>query len=333
MSWILILFITLAVLSYVITKLLIRYAHKKQLLDIANERSSHTQATPRIGGLSFVPLICLTLIIYSLINGKYELLLFTLLPILGVAATGLIDDIKGVNQVTRFMLYLFCSIVALGNMPNIATHPYWLIALEGCVLSLSIAWLTNLFNFMDGIDGITASEGIFVFSALAFFAYLNESNSLCYLLILIAAPLAGFLALNWQPAKTFMGDVGSTFIGILIGCMCLYSLNQGTLSIYSAIILLGSFLVDASWTLAYRFISGQQWYQAHRSHHYQILSRKLNSHHQVSLLYLLVNLFWLLPLALAANQWKAYGLLITAISLLPLMWLCFIIGAGKAEKN
>jgi len=333
MSLLIVLFLTLCASGYLATKALIIYAHKKQLLDIANHRSSHTQATPRIGGLSFVGLISLTVLSYALSNGKIHFLFFTLIPIAIVALTGLVDDIKGLSRSKRFMVYFVCSMIALGNYPDLFVRTYWLLALEGVILSLSISWLINLFNFMDGIDGIAGSESIFVIAAIAFFSYQAGEYTLSYFLLLCIAPLMGFLVLNWQPAKIFMGDIGSTFLGCLIGCICLHALNAKVISVYSAIILLACFIVDASWTLAYRILTGQKWYHAHRSHHYQIMSRKYNSHQRVSLLYLLVNVIWLFPMALAAHHWKEYALLITTISLLPLIWRCFIIGAGKREQN
>ena len=330
------LFIALLAAGYLLTKALIYYAHKKQLLDIANHRSSHTHATPRIGGLSFVLLISLIIFGYVFFIAQglaTSILYFILLPIIIVALTGLADDIKGISQSARFIVYFFCALVALGNFQALFAQPYWLIVIVGLLLSLSLSWLINLFNFMDGIDGIAASESIFILAALAFFSYQGGEIKLSYLLLLCIAPLLGFLILNWQPAKIFMGDIGSTFLGCLIACLCLYAINAKLLSIYAAIILLACFIVDASWTLAYRLLSGQKWYQAHRSHHYQILARKIGSHQKVAALYTLVNLGWLFPLALAANHYQEYALLITTISLLPLILQCFIIGAGKAELN
>jgi Fuc2NAc and GlcNAc transferase len=340
MGILIVLFLILCAVGYLLTKALIHYAHKKQLLDVANHRSSHTQATPRIGGLSFVFLISLIIFCgacfsttFSATTKTTSALFFILLPIMVVALTGLVDDIKGLSRSTRFIVYFICSIVALGNLPILFEQAYWLTAIEGLLLCVSLSWLINLFNFMDGIDGIAASESLFVLCSLAFFFYQGNQLNPCYLLMLCIAPIVGFLILNWQPAKIFMGDIGSTFLGCLLGCMCLYAINAKVLTIYSAVILLGCFIVDASWTLTYRLLSGQKWYQAHRSHHYQILSRKISSHQQTTLLYMLVNLAWLFPLALLAYHYKEHALLITTISLLPLVVRCFIIGAGKPECN
>ncbi|RYG10660.1 MAG: glycosyltransferase family 4 protein, partial [Chitinophagaceae bacterium] len=295
-----------------------------------------TQATPRIGGLSFVILISLVIFFYLVFFANIttsSITFFVLAPVIIVALTGLADDIKGLSQGTRFSVYFFCALLALGNLQTLFNWPYWSIFVVGLILSLSISWLINLFNFMDGIDGIAASEAIFVLAALAFFSYQAKEFDQFYFLLLCTAPLIGFLFLNWQPAKIFMGDIGSTFLGCLIGGLCLCAINANIINIYAAIILLGCFVVDATWTLSYRLISGQKWYQAHRSHNYQILSRKLGSHQKVTMLYTLVNVAWLLPLALAANHYNEHALLITTISLLPLTLQCFIIGAGKSERN
>lgn len=322
--------------GYWLTRALIHYAYKKQLLDIANHRSSHTQATPRIGGLSFVLIISLVITGYATFiatESTAAICIFILAPILIVAITGLLDDLISLSQRIRFSLYLLSSLFALGNLSSLFEQPLWLQIIGGLILCLSLTWLINLFNFMDGIDGIAASEGIFILASLALFALQTKYIELHYLLILCIAPIAGFLVLNWQPARIFMGDTGSTFLGALIGCVCLYMINQAMISVYSVVILLAGFLVDATWTLSYRLTTGQKWYQAHRSHHYQILARKLGSHSRVSSLYSLINIGWLLPLALAAHYYISYALLITTISLLPLILQCFIIGAGKYERN
>jgi Fuc2NAc and GlcNAc transferase len=330
------LFIALFACGYLLTQGLIHYAHKKQLLDIANHRSSHTQATPRIGGLSFVLLISLLLVGYAVFIIKAStlaILIFILAPALIVAITGLLDDVLNLSQRVRFVLYFLSSLLALGNFSSLFTQPLWVLVSGGLILGLSLTWFINLFNFMDGIDGIAASESLFVLAALSLFAYQASDIDLNNLLILSIAPILGFLMLNWQPARIFMGDIGSTFLGAFIGCLCFYMINAKMITFYSVIILLAAFMVDATWTLSYRLATGQKWHQAHRSHHYQILARKLGSHSKVTSLYTLINIGWLLPLALAAQHYQQHALLITTISLLPLILQCFIIGAGKHDHN
>ncbi len=330
------LFILLFACSYLLTQGLIHYAHKKQLLDVANHRSSHTQATPRIGGLGFVLLISLLVASYAVFINNLStaaILIFILAPALIVAVTGLLDDVLNLSQRVRFVLYFLSSLLALGNFSSLSAQPLWLLLSGGLILGLNLTWLINLFNFMDGIDGIAASESLFVLTVLSFFAYQASDADLHHLLILSTAPIIGFLLLNWQPARIFMGDIGSTFLGAFIGCLCFYMINVKIITVYSVIILLAAFMVDATWTLSYRLATGQKWYQAHRSHHYQILARKLGSHSKVTSLYALINVGWLLPFAIAAHHYQQHALLITTISLLPLILQCFIIGAGKHDHN
>lgn len=329
-------FIALVVIGYLFTIGLIHYAHRKQLLDVANHRSSHTLATPRIGGLGFVVLILLLLPIYSLLfisAGLADLLGFILLPSVIVAVTGLIDDIRGLSRRLRFLLYFVSALLALGNL-KILTDLWspWMI-IGGLLTAFAISWLINLFNFMDGIDGIAGSEAVFVLVALAWFCGAQQATPLATAMLLSAAPVVGFLIANWQPARIFMGDTGSTFLGCFIGCLFLYAIDHAFLSIYSAVILTAGFWVDATWTLAYRILSGQRWYEAHRSHSYQILSRKFGSHQAVTVGLMGINVAWLLPLAALANYLQGHALLITTISLLPLVGLCFIIGAGKSKSE
>jgi Fuc2NAc and GlcNAc transferase len=130
-----------------------------------------------------------------------------------------------------------------------------------------------------------------------------------------------------------MGDAGSTYLGMLIPLILLFNIANGIMNIWCAIILTGTFLVDATWTLIFRFLSGQQWYAPHRSHIYQIMSRKLKSHAKVSALNFCVNLCWLLPLGLLAKSMPNYGQFFTIIALFPLALLGMLSKAGQAESN
>jgi Fuc2NAc and GlcNAc transferase len=130
-----------------------------------------------------------------------------------------------------------------------------------------------------------------------------------------------------------MGDIGSTYLGLLIASVLLLSIQQGQINYWAAIILTGTFVMDASWTLGYRIVTRQAWYSPHRSHLYQILARKLESHQSVNLINLGINFFWLLPLGYLANSLPQFGYLFTLAALLPLLLACGWAKAGKAESN
>jgi Fuc2NAc and GlcNAc transferase len=156
------------------------------------------------------------------------------------------------------------------------------------VVAFVLVWLLNLFNFMDGIDGIAASEAIFVSSAGAFFSWLMGSDNISIILLILAASTTGFLALNWPPAKIFMGDVGSNFLGLIIGVIAYASILEGA-SVWIWLILLAVFLVDSGVTLLRRILNGEKWHEAHCSHAYQHAAKKWG-HKKVTISVILINI-------------------------------------------
>lgn len=318
-------------LGYLATRVVLYIATRNNILDQPNERSSHSTPTPRIGGLGFVAIITIILAIELFIHAPAPHLILTLmLPALLLSAIGLIDDLFSLSNRTRFC---FQVILASVVVTVVAPFPVGTAALTiaiTIILTIAIVWLINLFNFMDGIDGIAATEAIFILLSLALLLSLNtEENSWSRLIFFTAMPVAGFLLLNWSPAKIFMGDVGSTYLGLLIGCLMLIAIKFG-ISIWSCLILAAVFLCDATLTLITRMATGQQWFKAHRSHAYQKLAEKL-SHAEVSFGVTLVNIFWLLPLALISTHLSTYSPVITVIAYAPLVAVCLKIKAGRAK--
>ena len=181
-------------------------------------------------------------------------------------------------------------------------------------------WLLNLYNFMDGIDGLAALQTIYacgVAALLAFFAHGAQLYSL-YCLLLAAAHL-GFLTCNWPPARLFMGDAGSVPTGFLMGALVIVGAVEGQVTVWSWLILLAPFITDASVTLIWRMVTGQPFLQAHRLHAYQRLSRYWGSHLRVDMLLVAIHSVWLLPLAFLA-QWQAErGLFLVIMAYVPLL--------------
>ena len=193
-----------------------------------------------------------------------------------------------------------------------------------------LVWLLNLFNFMDGTDGIAASEAIFVVLAGAFLSYhvLSDANHSAAA-ITLAASTFGFILYNWSPAKIFMGDVGSGFLGIVIGGLSLIAANQDRELLWVWIILLAVFVSDATVTLIRRLLRKQKPHVAHRSHAYQHLAIRLNSHAKVALLVLAVNIAWLLPIAFLVADKQLAGTTGVIIAYVPLLVAALAFGAGK----
>jgi Fuc2NAc and GlcNAc transferase len=318
-------------LGYLTTRVVLYIATRKNVLDQPNERSSHSKPTPRIGGLGFVSVISLILVIELFVYAPQpHLILALLFPALLLSGIGLIDDLFSLSNRIRFCFQIIlASIVVILVAPF--THGTTELTIATIViLTIAVAWLINLFNFMDGIDGIAAAEAIFILLSLALLLWLGtEEKGWSRLTFFTAMPVIGFLLLNWSPAKIFMGDSGSTYLGLFIGCFMFIAIKFG-ISTWSCLILAGVFLSDATLTLVTRIITGQEWFKAHRSHAYQKLAAKL-SHAKVSAGVTMVNIFWLLPLAIISNHLPTSGPIITVVAYAPLVAVCLKVKAGWAE--
>lgn len=333
--FLLISFLTFTLVSYLGCEYLIYFSHKHSILDEKTQRSSHSQPTPRIGGISFSLLILLVLSLFFLFDGSAiskNHFLALLLATSIVALVSIVDDVrKGISRVVRLCAHLLAGALALLLAGLIPSNIYLLLMFA--ISLFAIAWFINLFNFMDGIDGIAASEAIFIICCCAGFSFFSDKTHWALLQLMTLAPILGFMVINWQPAKIFMGDIGSTFLGTLIAISLLINIQLGVLNLWSAIILTSTFLTDASWTLLVRLISGQQWHKPHRSHLYQILSRKWSSHSRVCIWNLIVNVLWVLPMSIAASLFPGYGQVFTIFALLPIPILCIMHRSGQTTSN
>jgi len=202
------------------------------------------------------------------------------------------------------------------------------------------AWWINLFNFMDGIDGIAGMQAVFMLlggAGLAAWANPAAFTSPVWMLMLcVAVATMGFLLLNWPPAKIFMGDVGSTWLGFMIFALALLSIQAGWLSYAAWLVLTAVFVTDATVTLLTRMARGERWYEAHRSHAYQRLSRRWHGdrkagHRSVTLLVTTINLLWLAPWAWACLLWPQWALGWVLFAYAPLVVGVAASGAGRPD--
>ena len=329
--------VVLVVASAVITRQLIVYSHRFSKMDIPNERSSHITPTPRGGGIAFVATSLigfLILLLNNALNGTELLALCCAGSI--VATAGHLDDRQKISGATvRLVLHAISAVilvVGVGTPSELAIFDRTVnTGIVGSILGVVyLVWLLNLFNFMDGTDGIAASEAIFVALAGAFlnFHVLSDANHSAAAVIL-AASTFGFILYNWSPAKIFMGDVGSGYLGIVIGGLSLIAANQDPELLWVWIILLAVFVSDATVTLIRRLLRKQKPHVAHRSHAYQHLAIRLNSHAKVALLVLAVNIAWLLPIAFLVADKQLAGTTGVIIAYVPLLVTALAFGAGK----
>lgn len=328
------------VASFMLTGFLRRYALIINLMDTPNDRSSHTTPTPRGGGVAIV----LVLLIFSLLFWRLDLLTFNeLWIVLGaggmVALVGWIDDHAHVAARWRLFVHFVAAIWAvmlLGGLPNIITFRelVGLGFIGDAFAVIYLVWMLNLYNFMDGIDGIAGIEAVTVCLGEGIILLLSpvEGNPWVLPMLLLFAVL-GFLCWNFPKAKIFMGDAGSGFIGIVLGIFSLQSAWLMPDLFWGWVILLGAFIVDATVTLVRRLLRGQSLSVAHRSHAYQYASRKYDSHVKVTIFFGVINIFWLLPIAIFVVKGWLDGVNGTLVAYLPLVLLAIYFKAGASERQ
>lgn len=326
------------VFSLAMTALLRRYALARSIIDIPNARSSHTLPTPRGGGVAIVVAFLLAL---PLLTWGGALDGASLAALLGagalVAIIGFMDDHGHIAARWRLLGH-FCAaiwaLVWLGGLPPLQMFGMTLsLGWTGHVLAaFYLVWMLNLYNFMDGIDGIASVEAITTCLGACVLYLLSGATSLIWAPLLLACAVAGFLFWNFPPARIFMGDAGSGFLGIVLAVLSLLAAWHSPQLFWGWLILLGVFVVDATFTLARRLIRGDKVYEAHRSHAYQFASRRYGRHLPVTLAVLAINLLWLLPLA-AYVVWSAEdGLLWLLVAYAPLVALALSYRAGAKES-
>ena len=327
----------LFIVSTVATRQLVANSHRLSTLDIPNERSSHLNPTPRGGGIAFVA-ASLVGFLLLLLNSELDRVDLLALCCAGaiVAIAGHLDDRQKISgAMVRLIFHALGAIiliVGIGFPSQISLFDRTVsTGVIGSILGvLFLVWLLNLFNFMDGTDGIAASEAIFVCVAGAIlnFHVLSDINFSAAAIILTSCTF-GFLLYNWSPAKIFMGDVGSGYLGIVIGGLSLMAAKQQHELLWVWIILLAVFVSDATITLIRRLLRKQKPHVAHRSHAYQHLAIRFNSHAKVSLLLLTVNIVWLLPIAFFVANKQLAGTTGVVVAYVPLIVAALALGAGK----
>ena len=333
-------------LSAILTGLLRRYALNSQLLDIPNARSSHSIPTPRGGGVSIVLVFLLGLPILLYIGVISLGVMWALIGAGAIAAIiGFLDDHGHIPARWRLLAHFMAAtwgLYCLGGLPPLVIslpldygNALFNFDLLGQILALFyLVWLLNLYNFMDGIDGLASIEAITVCIGGALLYFLSAETAGQWVLpLFLAFTVAGFLLWNYPPAKIFMGDACSGFLGLILGLLSIQATWINPLYFWSWLILLGVFILDATFTLFRRFLQGDKVYEAHRSHAYQYASRYYNSHKVVSIAVGLINIFWLTPLALGVGLAKLNPLLGLIIGYLPLFLLAVYFKAGQRENT
>ncbi|MCK6186790.1 glycosyltransferase family 4 protein [Pseudomonas sp. EYE_354] len=327
------------VASWLLTIFFRNYALSKDILDIPNERSSHILPTPRGGGVAIVITFIIALIFfYFLDNIVLDYFIGLLVSSVLVASVGFIDDKVNLSARWRLIGHFVAAIWALFWIDGLPIIDFFGFEIElGIVGSLLavfyLVWMLNLYNFMDGIDGIASLEAICVCLGMCIVYQLTGAQELMLLPLSLAMAVVGFLFLNFPPAKIFMGDAGSGFLGFVLGLFSLHAAWYSPKFFWCWLILLAVFITDATITLIRRFFRGLKVHEAHRSHAYQFASRRLGSHLAVSLAVCAINILWLLPISIFVALDLVEGTTGLALAYIPLVLLTINFDAGKDEAR
>ena len=317
-----------ALLTLILGGIFYRYNNIPNLIDVPNSRSSHASPTLKGGGVvimfTFIAFL-MGLYYLDILSSKIYLDLVMCSCVIGLV--GFMDDIKEVNPRIRLVihfltaaigLYLlngFKEVLFLGDTVNLG--------LLGNVLAMIyIVWFLNLYNFMDGIDGIASLQAITVCGAFTFINFwIFPSFDLWKVSLLFTSCILGFLYWNFPKAKIFLGDTGSGFIGLFLALFSIEASNNHPVLLWAFLILMSVFLVDATLTLFYRIYNNEVIFKAHSSHAYQKATTIFNSHILVTNFICLINLLWLFPMAFLVALGLIQGIVGLGIAIFPLTLL------------
>ena len=315
-----------------------KFALSRGLLDVPNARSSHQLPTPRGGGVAIVATAMIAFSVLAALHWIEFNVFAALAGGVAVAWVGFQDDRHALPAAVRLAAHVAAALWALawlGGLPALRFGDQVVTFSWGGVILgvLGIVWVLNLFNFMDGIDGIAASEAVFVVwcGALLTGAQGALSGPGAAAVIFGAACL-GFLYWNWPPARIFMGDVGSGYVGYVVAVLALAAGRDNSIAVAVWLTLGGLFFADATVTLVRRFLRRERLHEAHRSHAYQWLSRKWGSHRRVTMAAIALNVFWLLPCAWLETLFPRFAAVIAVTALAVVAVVVLGCGAGRSEQ-
>lgn len=297
------------VLATALTVLFLRWVAARQIVALENHRTMHAGAVPTGGGLPLLAAAGLVAVaLWPVASGMWLLLGAGAL----LAAVSWADDVSGVTPALRLAIHLAAAALAVASLPGDAlifqgALPF---VLDRLVAGLALAWFMNLYNFMDGIDGLAGVETVsLVAGYLAVTAAAGAEHPFEGLALALAGATAGFLVWNWAPARLFLGDVGSVPLGFFTGVLMLDLAVRASLA--AALILPLYFFADATITLGARLLRGEKPWEPHRDHFYQRAARGLASHSAVSTRVLAANV--LLAATAVLALWAPFVAVLIAV--------------------
>ncbi len=333
----LLVFVANVVFSWFSLKLLYSFLRRKKIFDLPNIRSLHTEPKVSAGGLAI--LLSYSLFTFLLFLFDYISLRLMLSQLIGGFILGIVgwfDDIKNMPIVIRFSAHICISIITLiffnGFFSiHLLDRVVYLSIIGNIIMVIYITWLINLYNFMDGIDGIAISQAIIPSIFLVVFFGYKGYYEVLYLAIIMIISSMFFYKYNWAPSKMFMGDVLSSFLGYYFAVLTLYINNILKYSFFLIPILMAIFIFDASFTLIKRIFKKEKIWIAHSSHFYQQFA-KIYGHRNVSIVVIIINIFLFFP-AFLVLRYQQYDLYITILTYSFLGLLIFVLKKKLLYQN
>lgn len=318
--------LTAALVAFFLTRFLLSNKTASKVQDVPNERSLHSTPVPRIGGAGLMAgLLCGWVLMFK------ALVWWVVLPLLILFAVSLLDDMRSLPVKQRLLAHLIAAAILVGGAGIFAQQG----VVIAVVVLLFTVWMTNLYNFMDGSDGLAGGMALFGFGMYGIAAWLAHNTPLSLLNFCIAAAAASFLYYNFHPAKIFMGDSGSIPLGFLAAALGLLGWQQGSWAVWFPLLVFSPFIVDSSVTLLKRALRGAKVSEAHREHYYQRLVQLGWGHRNVALaeyglmLAVGISALWVLNNPLPWQMFLAWGAIYACLLLLlDMRWKNF-----KQGKN
>lgn len=308
-------YLILFLASFSLTYFIKNYMIKKSLVATVNERSSHTTPTPHGGGIALAITWFIGLFYLFITNQIEQNLFYALLFGAVISIVSFFDDIYELSPKIRLMVQAIVAIGGLYFLGGFETLTFGIFDLQNLIFTnifafFMIIWFINLYNFLDGINGYAGSEAIFL--SIAGFILFSGNHFL-----VLSVAVLGFLYWNWNKAKIFMGDVGSTLLGYNIAIFTIYYANEESTNFWIWIILFGVYWFDATLTLIRRKLNKEKLSQAHKKHGYQRLTQAGWSHYKVTNYSIGLNMILFFIVYFVSNIFIAFilALLVLALSM------------------
>ena len=315
-----------------------KWVARKELLDHPNERSSHTVPTPTGAGLVIVLLVLGCLITFGVAFSQLRSVFYIAIGAALISFVSWLDDLKPLPSAVRFGVHGVAAVIAIwgfGHFQSMLLPGVGFVTFGSLGIPITFIWivgLTNAYNFMDGIDGIAGIEAIVAGSGWAVVGWLVDQPIVTFTGIFLASASCGFLIHNWQPAKIFMGDVGSAFLGYLFAILSLVLLDSTPSqdnAFLIGILVVWPFVFDTLLTFFRRLYRRENVFAAHRSHLYQRLVIAGNSHQKITIIYGLLGLAGPLLAICLLQKWDHKMMW---FSILPMMAVALWIFTIKQDR-